>query len=165
MSTYIIEPTAVLDVVNKALLQLPPSMRGEPCKPLLLAIALQESGLATRVQYGGGPAHGLWQNERGGMVHGVLSNGMTRGSALLLCQDAGVAANDMDVWQRLAVDDVLAAGFARLGLWADSAPLPPVGDAQAGWVCYNRNWRPGKPRPADWPAHYALALETYRSST
>lgn len=43
----------------------------------------------------------------------------------------------------LEVDDVLAAGFARLLLWTDPHRLPAVGDVEGAWQLYLRTWRPG----------------------
>jgi hypothetical protein len=61
------------------------------------------------------------------------------------------------VYAALVEDDVLAAGFARLGLWADPQPLPAIGDVHGGWDCYLRNWRPGRPRPEHWGDNYDAA--------
>ena len=124
---------------------------------MMVAIALQESGLSARRQRGG-PARGLWQFERGG-VAGVLSHATSATDAKAACKRAGVAANPASVCAELEFDDVLAAVFARLLLWTDSAPLPALGDADAAWAYYLRNWRPGRPRPETWVANYAAALK------
>lgn len=124
---------------------------------LMLAIALQESALATRRQKGG-PARGLWQFELGGGVSGVLQHAETKDAAAILCRRQRVKADARSVYSALEADDLLAAGFARLLLFSDPAPLPAIGDEAAAWAYYKRNWRPGKPRPDHWPANYAQAL-------
>lgn len=153
----------LVEIIDPALLLLPARLRGDPAKLLLMVIAKQESGLRTRVQDGNGPAHGLWQNERGGGVRGVLENDATRALAGLVCEARHVPAEPFAVWTALTTDDTLAACFARLILYADPAALPPIGDVDAGWDCYQRNWRPGKPRRETWPANYDEALASFRS--
>lgn len=104
-----------------------------------------------------GPATGFWQFEQGGGVKGVLNHASTASLAKRLCAVRDVAATPAAVWAALENDDVLAAGFARLLLLADRGALPKVGDQEAGWDCYLKNWRPGKPHPEEWPAAYAAA--------
>lgn len=132
-----------------------------PARVLLLAIALQESGGTHRVQLGNGPARGLWQFEQGGGVRGVLTHKASTGDAVRLCVDRKVTPQQAPAWEALATDDVLAAGFARLLLFTDPRPLPPMTNPQAGWDYYFRLWRPGKPRPKDWPENHKLARNFY----
>ncbi|HEY0201134.1 MAG TPA: hypothetical protein VGC24_05530, partial [Burkholderiaceae bacterium] len=63
--------------------------------------------------------------------------------AQALCKVRGVAFTPQAVWDALDDDDLLAAGFARLLLYTDPAPLPAVGDVEGAWAYYLRNWRPG----------------------
>lgn len=147
--------------IDPALAILPGSMRSDAARVMLLAIGLQESSLTTRRQFHG-PAHGLWQFEKGGGVRGVLKNPRTMLAAAQLCQTCNVAATEAAVYEALLADDVLAAGFARLCLWADPQPLPAIGDVHGGWQCYLRNWRPGKPRPGDWGDNYDAAVAAAR---
>ncbi|WP_203230088.1 hypothetical protein, partial [Azotobacter chroococcum] len=100
---------------------------------MLLAIGLQESGLAHRRQIGG-PARGLWQFEQGGGVRGVLLHPMSRQHALAACEAHNVKPSAAAVYAALEHDDILAAAFARLLLWADPAPLPAVGEVAKSWV-------------------------------
>ena len=44
-------------------------------------------------------------------------------------------------------------------LWTDPRPLPRIGEVQAAWDYYIRNWRPGKPHPKSWAPLYAQAME------
>lgn len=125
---------------------------------ILHAIGLQESKLEFRRQHGNGPALGLWQFERGGGVRGVLEHQASRFWAHGLCEDRGVKPQAMAVWRALEHDDVLAAGFARLLLFTDPRPLPAITEAQAGWIYYLRNWRPGKPHPRAWAANHRAAV-------
>lgn len=124
----------------------------------LVAISGQEAGWVHRVQGGGGPARGLFQFERGGGVAGVLANRATRLMAAQACEAAGVGATSSAAWGALASNDQLAVAFARLLLWSDPAPLPMLGEVDAAWDYYERNWRPGKPGPDRWPGNYAAAV-------
>jgi hypothetical protein len=159
MADDLLEPVLKL-AIFPALVILPPSMASPQAWHQMLAAGLQESGLCARCQVlpggGRGPAHGLWQNELGG-VRAVMGNALTRDHAATLCAARSVAVDAQAVWQAMESDDVLAAGFARLLLWADSKPLPEDHEQDAGWVLYLDAWRPGKPRPQDWPANWARA--------
>ncbi len=59
---------------------------------------------------------------------------------------------------------MLACAFARLLLFTDPRPLPALGNPQAAWDYYVRNWRPGKPHRDTWDALYAKALATIRNT-
>ena len=132
---------------------------------LLLAISGQESDWHHRVQrsrrrdgtWFDGPARGLWQFERGGGVAGVLQHRASAQLARALCAARNITPASRVVWERLAVDDILAAGFARLLLWTDPRPLPAIDDSDTAWQVYLRNWRPGKPHPSRWPACHRAA--------
>lgn len=162
-----LNPMPLADVlanaIDPALQLLPGPMHSDAARIMLLAIGLQESKFAWRAQivpgdpYAKGPARGYWQNERGG-IQCVITNVATSDLAAVLCQARGVAFDAGLIHAKLEFDDILAAGFARLFLFADPHPLPVVdaSDAQT-WDCYVRNWRPGKPRPEDWPDNHAAA--------
>lgn len=126
---------------------------------MLLAIAGQESGFRARAQViaggGKGPARGLWQFERGGGVVGVLQHRATAKAAQTVCDALLVPVDPINVHAALEQNDVLACAFARLLLWTDPGSLP--GEQTAGWQCYLRNWRPGKPHPEVWPARWNAA--------
>lgn len=133
---------------------------------LLGGIGFQESRFEYRKQVGG-PAHGFWQFERGGGVNGalhahhVLIHAATEPHAAAVCAYRGVSPDAESVYQAIVDDDYLACAFARLLLWSDPDPLPPINDVRAGWNYYVNNWRPGKPKLASWPAMYARAMETF----
>lgn len=144
--------------VLPALSLLPPKMDSEQAKLEMLAITLQEAEAIHRVQYGGGPAHGLWQMEEGGGVRGVMTHPQSRDFARALCSARRQPFVQHTVWEALVHDDILAAGFARLLLWTDYHPLPDLdAPASEGWDYYLRNWRPGKPRRETWDAYHAAA--------
>ena len=144
--------------IAEALALLPAKMSSQAARVMLYAVGLQESGFRTRLQYGNGPARGFWQFEQGGGIVGVLTHPATASLAGTVCRSRAVIPAVPDVHAVLAIDDTLAAAFARLLLWTDRAPLPAVGDAAAGWVCYLRSWRPGRPQEGRWAANYAEAL-------
>lgn len=129
---------------------------------LLMAIAGQESERQWRRQIGG-PARGFWQFERSGGVRGVLTHHATAARAVKLCAALAIPPDEATVYEALAWSDHLAVGFARLLLWSDPRALPSVGtdpaSRDAAWSYYERNWRPGKPRPEKWSANWVAAAE------
>lgn len=154
------------DAIDPALAALAPLgiPSDDRARRMLLAIAGQESDWQHRRQFGDGPARGLWQFERGGGVLGVLTHRATVQAAARFAQARGVQPVAQEVWEALEHDDVLAAGFARLLLWCDPAPLPE--EEGAAWRYYLRTWRPGKPAPARWPACWKAAGEAlFRGAT
>lgn len=145
-------------VLKDAFDLLPEKMLGSSAVQMLLAIQLQEDRELRRRQWPKGPARGAWQFEKGGGVRGVLNHDKTIDAAIRVCAARGVAATEQQVWEALEHDDVLACCFARLLLWADPKSLPLLGDEEEAWECYLRTWRPGKPRPQEWPENYKEAL-------
>lgn len=132
---------------------LPPRMDSPDARVLLLAIGLQESKFAHRVQVRG-PARGFWQFEQGGGVAGVFAHPRTGVYAGAVCQALAEAPTVPDAYAALAHNDVLACALARLLLWTLPGPLPAVTDAEGAWTQYLAAWRPGKPHPATWAAHH-----------
>ncbi len=125
---------------------------------MLMTIAGQESLWAHRKQIGG-PARSYWQFEKGGGVAGVLQHAATKGAAAAVCKQLDIPCDVTTVYEAMAWNDTLAACMARLLLYSDPRALPAVGDQEAGWDYYIRNWRPGMPHPQTWPARYAKAME------
>lgn len=138
--------------ISKGLKFLPAKMDTPNARRMLLAIGLQESGFATTVQYGGGPAHSYWQFEQGGGVKGVLNHPASKQLAADACAAWGIDCTPKSVWIAMGEPEYqdFAAVMARLLLWTDAHPMPT--NAADGWDYYNRNWRPGKPHPAKFPA-------------
>lgn len=163
-------PTSVLaGALQPALVYLPGKMAKPNALAQVLTTGLQESdGFRTRLQYQGGPARGFWQNERGGGVKGVMTHPASRDFAVMLCNIRQVIPTIDAVYTSLALDDVLAAGLARLLYWTDSSPLPTLGDHEGAFAIYVNVWRPGAFTRGDasqraalkakWAANYALAL-------
>lgn len=121
---------------------------------MLIAIALQESGLLHRIQVGG-PAHGLWQFERAGGVRGVMNHLKTMQTAENIAKALIYNDSETDVYTAIVDNDILACVFARLYLYTDPKPLPST--AAEGWLYYKRTWRPGKPHPETWEKHWNTA--------
>lgn len=132
----------VAQILEPALDLLPAKMRSVEARIMLLAIALQESGLAHRQQIGG-PARGLLQFEQGGGVKGVLTHPASQDYAADVCLARRVVAAPIQVYQALDQDDVLAVALGRLLLWTDPRALPAAGDAAGAFDLYLRVWRPG----------------------
>lgn len=149
---------ALTRVIRPAFELLPAKMGGERAEVMVLAIMLQESELAARVQHGDDPARGLAKFELGGGIHEVMTHPASRDLARKVLAVRACPATERSAWLALAGDDLLAACFARLLLYTDELPLPTIGDVDTAWKVYVRNWRPDKPRPIDWPGNYELAM-------
>lgn len=138
-------------ILNAAFSMLPFRMYSPEAVQMLLAIGWQESRFQHREQVGG-PARGFWQFEKGGGVVGVLRHKSTKKTAVDVLETLQYLPNPdaAQVYAALAHNDVLAAAFARLLLFASKRPMPLLTDAQAGWTLYQEQWRPGKPHPETW---------------
>lgn len=145
-------------ILEPALALLPARMNSPQAIAMLLSIGLQESGFRYRRQLGNGPARSFWQMELGGGVHGVLTHAASAKLAAGICAQRSVEPTDQAVWEAIEQDDILAAALARLLLWTDVQALPALGDTAGSWALYARVWRPGKPRPAEWPANFLKAV-------
>lgn len=135
---------------------------------LLLAIALQESGLRHRRQVaaGGaetGPAASFWQFEAGGGCAGVLTHRLTAACMRALCGEFKVAATPQGLWEAMRYHDVIAAIAARLLLYTLPDKLPLT--AEDGWRQYLAAWRPGKPHPETWAAAWDAATRTVKEAS
>ena len=160
-----ISPADALDkIIVPALATLPTEMDSPVARLMLLAIALQESGLRSREQTGG-PAHGLWQFERNGVL-AVMHHTRTADVVFHWCEENDVTYGSNSIYERLALDDELACAFARLLLWTDPRLLPDIGDCMSAWNLYERCWRPGKPSYTRWrDTAYPQALQTIKGQS
>lgn len=124
---------------------------------LLMAIAGQESAWTDRSQVPGGQAHGFWQCEQGGVVHGVMVGAF---AAVLanVCDDYQIPNDEASVFAAIEYHDPLAYTVARLALRMDPGALPLVGDVEGAWNTYLRVWRPGKPSRDRWSVVYPQAV-------
>lgn len=137
--------TLLHDIVNPALKEMTPSIKpSDQARKMLLTIAQQESGpeVENRYQMGGGPARGLWQFERIGVLD-VMTRARTEPIARNALRDRKLPFDVPVVHEALAKDDRLAAIFARLNLWNDPHPLRGLDDINGGFATYLRVWRPG----------------------
>lgn len=139
------------NAINPALALLPSKMDSDAARVLLLTIGLQETRFKWRYQLVKGrpgikgPAKSFWQFEEP-TVGLVLRNAATARHANMLCSHFGLRSSQRDVHWAMEENDVLAASFARLLLWADAKPLPPVNASHdEAWDAYMRIWGPGKP--------------------
>lgn len=147
-------------VVPAALALLPGTMDSLEARAMLLAVGLQESGFAARVQGGGGPAHGYWQFERGGGVKEVLTNPGTQRMIVPALHVLNYSPDIVGCYAAIVHNDVLACVFARLLLWTVPGRLPGISEAPLGWQQYLAGWRPGKPHPKTWGACFEDAWRT-----
>jgi hypothetical protein len=133
-----------------------------PAARFMLAIALQESGLRHRRQVTAsgnedGPASSWWQFERGGACAGVLAFPVAGAMMQNLCDAYNVEKTAQGLWTAMQYQDIIAAAAARLLIYTLPAALPKTADE--GWQQYVRAWRPGKPHPETWAAHWATASQ------
>lgn len=155
----------VLVVLNDLSQMLTRDMATDEAIVLLFAIMYQESNLTDRRQVddAGNPignlARGFAQFEAGGGVAGVMNHAASQGTAQLVCTEQCIPWNQADIHEAIAWHDYLAVAFARLLLYTDPQALPRMLDIQGSWDYYERNWRPGKPRPEEWPKNYARAMK------
>jgi hypothetical protein len=128
----------------------------------ILAIALQESGLAHRRQVVSGtedgPAASFWQFEAGGGCKGVLIHSLTKQHMQDLCAAFNVEPTPQGLWEAMRYHDIIAAAAARLLVYTLPGNLPTT--AAEGWTQYTAAWRPGKPHPQTWAGAWDLATLT-----
>lgn len=155
--------TAILPALNElATLGIPSSV---DAARFMLAIALQESGLAHRRQVvaGGaeeGPASSLWQFEKGGGCKGVLTHSSVSERMKRICEYYNVKADPASLWEAMRYQDIVAAAAARLLIYTLPKGLPLT--APDGWDQYIAAWRPGKPHPSTWEDNWNIATATVR---
>jgi hypothetical protein len=131
----------------------------------LLVTAMQETGLRTRVQDDGGPGRSFFQLEAGlDLVaeHPVGKHLFQQVVAARFGHITYVPPRLVRAALADPVTDYLACQLARLLLWLDPHPLPPVGDEGEGWDTYIWVWRPGVQRRSDWARNYPAALSNIR---
>ena len=129
----------------------------------LLAIALQESGLAHRRQVvaGGaenGPAVSFWQGEITGGMCLTLKHARTGPIMRELYEAYNVVPTTAGLWEAIRYNDIIAAIAARLLIYTLPAKLPTT--AESGWAQYIAAWRPGKPHSHVWRDNWNLATLT-----
>lgn len=159
----LLNPVNVLKYnINPALALLDQLCGIEPtdeARVMCVAIAGQESNWEARLQYSG-PARSLWQFEKGGGVHGVLTHAASKDPIRAFCDALGIPCDEATVYEAMAWNGLLGAAMARLLLLTDAAPLPSIGMCDQAWEYYERNWRPGAPHPEVWPDKYGVAIDT-----
>ena len=138
-------------------------------RALLIAIALQESGLKARRQIleagkpwwesKPGAANSFWQFERDGGVRGVLRHPGASAIVLPVLADLLYPRDPYAVHEALIHNDVLACVLARALLYSVPDAMPAQNEPDKGWAIYIKAWRPGKPHPAEWPENYRIAWE------
>lgn len=158
-------------VLPAAFSLLPPKPHPIEAAALLVAIARQESGFKHRRQIARfdagipvyGPARSWLQFEQIG-VQGVLEHPKTKAEALAVLQALGYGiASYAEVHRAIEHNDILAAAFGRLALVPDRRALPGPDQSTDGWLYYQAMWRPGKPHPQTWRAHFDAAWAHYQA--
>ena len=146
----------IKQVILPGLAVLPAEMNTPEAIAMLLTIGLQESRFEHRKQIGG-PARGFYQFEKGGGLKGVLRHPGVKEHTTRILEYFEI--NREDAFDALTYNDTIATAFARLLLWTDPKPIPPVRSHYSeSWDTYARVWRPGKPHPETWPVLRAKAV-------
>lgn len=126
-------------------------------RAMLIAIALQESGLKARRQSGNGPARSFWQFEKGG-IEGVLNHKASRETIRKVCVALDVEPAVDAIHAAIEYNDILGAACARLLLFTSPNPMPKSDEMMPAWEMYcNELWRPGKPRFDSWEQNWSTA--------
>lgn len=87
----------------------------------------------------------------------VVANPASAAMAAKMCAAIGIAADGDAVHAALLANPVLSVGFARLLAFCDPRAIPST--ESGAWEFYADDvWRPGSPRPDDWPANYSAAV-------
>ena len=149
-------------VLPAAYALLPATCRSDAASALVIAIGFQESEFLHRVQMGGGPARGWFQFERAG-VAGVLAHPVTQPLIGPVLDAMGYSATASACHVAIEHNDILCVVFTRLLLWTLPRRLPNRDEMQEGLAQYLEAWRPGKPRPEDWPQNFATAWQMVRT--
>ena len=153
-----------------ALSLLDPKLDAPAARAMLIAIALQESGLRARRQMldagkpwwesRPGAANGLWMFERDGGVRGVMRHPAASAIVLPVVDALLYPRDPYAVHEALIHNDVLACVLARALLYSVPDALPGPNDPEKGWVQYVSVWRPGKPHVEPWANNYRTAWAT-----
>lgn len=126
----------------------------------VLATDLYETGLETRTQEPVGWAHGYGQMQQP-TVQLLLDHAVCGPALRQVCVGRGIEPTASAIFAALLVDDVLGFDCTRLLYFADPHGVPAIGSIDAGWVCYLRVQRPGKPDRARWDRVYPIAAACF----
>jgi len=148
-----------LQHVDAALSVLPARLNSGAARAMLVAIALQESGLRDRRQIGG-PAlsYLMWEPGEESALPGVLKHPATKDMARDLIAALDYTGLDAEELRQVTVYDcTLSAGLGRLLLYTLPMALPQRHDSTEGWGQYMQAWRPGRPHPERWSQRWLSA--------
>ena len=153
-----------------ALSLLDPKLDAPAARAMLIAIALQETGLRARRQMleardhwwesKPGKGHGFWQFERDGATRGVMRHAAASAIVLPVIDAMLYPRDPYAVHEALIHNDVLACVLARALLYSVPESLPGPNDPAKGWAQYVSVWRPGKPHVEPWANNYRTAWAT-----
>jgi hypothetical protein len=137
---------------------LPAAMDTPEARSMIVAVCLQETGLAKRRQLGGGTARGYAQFEPVG-VRGVLKHQASGARLREVCTALDISGTYQAIHRALEFHDPLTVCCARLLLRTLPAPLPTAEQDAVAWEQYLDAWRPGRPRPETWGVNFSVAWE------
>jgi hypothetical protein len=161
--TRIVEPTLAYMAASPTI-AVP---RSKNADVLLTTIAGQESHWEHRRQIGIGQyypqkvgARGYWQFESTWAGPVALNDVMvsTKQQLETVCKLIDIPYDEYSLYEACAWNDTLACAMARLLLWIHPARLPAIGDKEAAWQYYLRQWRPGTPHRQTWDGYYDQAV-------
>lgn len=155
-------PRLLLDLVIRPTLRTLAPQTWDRGHDMLVAIAIQETGLRHRDQVDPldrvGPATGWWQFELRGGFRGVEAHPATKDVLLRARKALVLPERDDQRWASICWCDPYACLLARALLWTFPEKLPTT--AEAGWRQYLELWRPGKPHPETWADAWGAARST-----
>lgn len=147
--------TAFGPVWNAAMRLLPVRMDSREAWATVHTIGMQESRMEHRRQIGG-PAHGFFQFELGG-VRGVLRHKASQPLIEAVLDSLGYDHFSDTSYEAIVNNDILAVAYARCLLYTLPDSLPGKVEPDKAWGQYVSAWRPGKPHRSSWDAFYLEA--------
>lgn len=126
---------------------------------MILASAIQESGLEHRHQIGG-PAHGLAQEEPIGAAEALRIDNEVLNTRFL--EALGLPQDRDKLHRALEWSEWGMVVSARLKLWPLPDRLPRQHEQDEAWKQYIAAWKPGKPWPHKWEHSWITACQAVR---
>lgn len=132
---------------------------------LCYAICGQESGWEHRVQVNG-PARSYAQFESIA-VRDVMQRATSKDRCRMLCHELNVDFDAQVIHTAMVQNDLLMLGMTRLNLWNQrgALPSPTLASQDAAWNYYVNTWKPGKPHPNRWGAHWQTGIRLLGAAT
>jgi len=127
----------------------------------IIAVSMQESGLVTRRQFGGGPARGYLQFEQYGVILDIVTrrNGsrFARMFNLTLNEYMTLKETATELYVAVEYNDILGVMMMIDKYRLDHISIANDTTDDQRWDAYIKTWAPGKPRREHWGISCAAA--------